>query len=52
MNMNIPTLIPDILKIMVAVIATITVILMGFLVIKIYRDEARDEDESPESEDH
>ena len=52
MNMDIPTLIPDILKIMVAVIATITIILMGFLVIKIYRDEARDGDESSESQDH
>jgi hypothetical protein len=49
MNMNIPTLIPDILKIMVAVISTITIILMGFLVIKIYRDEAREKDEDPES---
>ena len=49
MNMDIPTLIPDILKIMVAVISTITIILMGFLVIKIYRDEAREKDEDPES---
>jgi len=49
MNMNIPTLVPDILKIMVVVISTITIILMGFLVIKIYRDEAREKDEDPES---
>ncbi len=52
MVMNIPTEIPNILKIWVAVVAALTIILMGFLVIKIYRDEARIEDESPESKDH
>ena len=44
MGMDIPTLIPTILKIMIAVIATVTIILMGLLVIKIYRDEPHHED--------
>jgi uncharacterized membrane protein len=47
MDMNIPTQIPTILKIMVAVVSIITIILMGILVIKIYRDEARNEDTKP-----
>lgn len=42
--MEIPTLVPTILKIMVSVVATVAIILMGILVIKIYRDEARDND--------
>ncbi|MEJ2553372.1 MAG: hypothetical protein P8164_08300 [Gammaproteobacteria bacterium] len=42
--MEIPTLVPTILKIMVSVVATIAIILMGILVIKIYRDEARGND--------
>jgi hypothetical protein len=47
MGMDIPTLIPTILKIMIAVIATVTIILMGLLVIKIYRDEPHHEDQEP-----
>lgn len=42
--MEIPTLVPTILKIMVSVVATIAIILMGVLVIKIYRNQARDDD--------
>ena len=42
--MEIPTLIPTILKIMIAVVSTITIILMGILVVKIYRDDASSED--------
>lgn len=44
MGMEIPTFIPMVLKIMMAVIATITVILMGYLVVRIYREDARLED--------
>ena len=49
--MDIPTLMPTILKIMVAAVATITVILMTILVIKIYRGEARNENSEPGAED-
>ena len=49
--LGIPTLIPDILKIMVTVVAILTLILMGILVIKIYRDEARDEEEPPDAKE-
>jgi hypothetical protein len=44
MVMEIPTFIPMVLKIMMVVIASITIILMGYLVIKIYRDESHLED--------
>lgn len=47
--MEIPTLIPSILKIMLAVVSTVTVILMGFLIVKIYRDEARNDDAGPKN---
>ena len=47
MEMDIPTQIPTILKIMVAVVSVVTIILMGILVVKIYRDEARTEDKKP-----
>ena len=49
--MDIPTLMPTILKIMVAAVSTITVILMAILVIKIYRGEARNENIETGSED-
>lgn len=45
MGMEIPTVIPTVLKIMMAVVGTVTIILMGILVIKIYRDEPHHEDE-------
>jgi len=48
MGMDIPTLIPTILKIMVAVISIVTIILMAALVIKIYRDEPHREDQEPQ----
>jgi len=44
MGMDIPTYIPTILKIMMAVVAAVTIILMGILVIKIYRDEPHHDD--------
>lgn len=45
MGMDIPTFMPLVLKIMIGVVATVTIILMGLLVIKIYRDEPHHEDE-------
>ena len=47
--MDIPTAVPSILKIMVAVIAVITVLLMVFLTIKIYKGEARDANAGPKN---
>lgn len=47
MEMEIPTQMPTILKIMVAVVSIVTLILMGMLVIRIYRNEARNEDDKP-----
>lgn len=44
MGMEIPTFMPMVLKIMMAVVGTVTIILMGLLVIKIYRDEPHHED--------
>ena len=41
MGMEIPTEVPFILKAMVAGISAVTFILMAWLTIKIYRDEAR-----------
>lgn len=43
MVMEVPTEVPFILKTMVAVISAITFLLMAFLTVKIYRDEARPE---------
>ena len=48
MGMDIPTFIPTVLKIMMAVVATVTVILMGYLVVKIYRDEPHHENKERE----
>ena len=43
MGMEIPTFMPMVLKIMMAVISLITIILMGLLVVKIYREEPQDD---------
>lgn len=43
MVMEVPTEMPFILKAMVAVISAIVFLLMTFLTVKIYRDEARPE---------
>jgi hypothetical protein len=47
--MDIPTHMPTILKIMMVVVSIITVILMGILIVKIYRDEARNDDAGPKN---
>ena len=47
--MEIPTEIPNILTIMLAIVSTVTVILMGILIVKIYRDEARNDDAGPKN---
>jgi len=47
--MEIPTELPSILKIMVAVISVVTVILMVFLTVKIYKGEARNENAGPKN---
>jgi len=47
--MAIPTSVPLALKVMVAVIFIITVLLMVFLTVKIYKGEARDEQASPKN---
>jgi hypothetical protein len=47
--MGVPTEVPNILKIMVAVISVITVVLMIYLTIKIYKGEARDENAGPKN---
>ena len=39
MGMDVPTFIPMILKIMMSVVSIVTIILMGLLVVKIYREE-------------
>ena len=49
MGMDIPTEVPYILKVMVAVISLITFALMAVLTVKIYRDEARPEDKGPKN---
>jgi uncharacterized membrane protein len=47
--MEIPTVVPSILKIMVEVISVVTVLLMVFLTIKIYKGEARNENAGPKN---
>jgi hypothetical protein len=47
--MEIPTEMPSILKIMVTVISVVTVLLMVFLTIKIYKGEARNENAGPKN---
>jgi hypothetical protein len=47
MAMDIPTEVPTFLKIMVSVVSIVTLILMGWLVVRIYRNEARNEDDTP-----
>jgi hypothetical protein len=49
MGMHVPTEVPFILKTMVAVISVIAVVLMGWLTIKIYRDDARSENAGPKN---
>lgn len=43
MVMEVPTEVPFILKAMVAVISAVAFVLMAFLTVKIYRNEARPE---------
>jgi hypothetical protein len=47
MVMEIPTFMPMVLKIMMSVVAFITVILMALLVIKIYRDDSHSDNQQP-----
>jgi len=47
--MALPTAVPNLLKAMVAVISVVTVILMIYLTVKIYKDDARNEDAGPKN---
>ena len=47
--MEIPTEVPLILKAMVAVISVIAVALMVYLTVKIYKDDARNENAGPKN---
>ena len=47
--MGVPTAVPFILKAMVAVISVVTVLLMVYLTVKIYKDDARNEDAGPKN---
>ena len=49
MVMHVPTEVPNILKAMVGVISVIAVVLMAWLTVKIYRDEARPENAGPKN---
>ena len=49
MSMQIPTEVPSILKAMVAIISAVTFLLMAWLTVKIYRDEARPENAGPKN---
>ena len=49
MNMEVPKEVPFVLEVMVAVISVITVVLMVYLTVKIYKDEARNEDAGPKN---
>ena len=49
MNMEVPKEVPFVLEVMVAVISIITVVLMVYLTVKIYKDEARNEDAGPKN---
>ena len=49
MAMEIPTEVPYILKVMVVGVSAITFILMAWLTVKIYRDEARPENAGPKN---
>jgi len=48
-NMAVPQHVPFILWSMVAVISVITVVLMIYLTVKIYKDDARNEDAGPKN---
>jgi len=45
----VPTAVPFILKVMVAGISLVTFLLMAWLTVKIYRDEARPENAGPKN---
>ena len=47
--MEVPTEVPNILKAMVGVISVITVLLMVYLTVKIYKGEARDKNAGPKN---
>jgi len=47
MVMEIPTFIPMVLKIMMSVVAFVTIILMALLVVKIYRDDSHGDNQQP-----
>ena len=49
MGMHVPTEVPNILKAMVGVISVIAVVLMAWLTVKIYRDDARPENAGPKN---
>lgn len=49
MVMEIPKQVPFILDLMIAVISVVTVILMIYLTVKIYKDEARNKDAGPKN---
>jgi hypothetical protein len=49
MGMDIPTEVPNILKAMVAIFSAVSFVLMAWLTIKIYRDEARPENAGPKN---
>ena len=49
MNMEVPKEVPFVLEVMVAVISIITVVLMVYLTVKIYKDEARNEYAGPKN---
>jgi len=49
MGLAVPTEVPTILKVMVAVIALISFLLMAWLTVKIYRGEARPENAGPKN---
>ena len=48
-NMEVPQHVPFILEAMVAVISVVTIALMIYLTIKIYKDDARNEDAGPKN---
>lgn len=49
MIMEVPKEVPFVLEVMVAVISIVTILLMVYLTIKIYKNQARDEDAGPKN---
>lgn len=47
--MEVPTEVPNILKAMVGVISVVTLLLMVYLTVKIYKGEARDKNAGPKN---